>query len=244
MTDEPTGPVRSPWAAALSGAAGALSLPAFVLGFSLMGIAGVVRESGFSLALAVAATVLMFAGPAQVILFGGIASGAALPVVAIAVTLSSVRLLPMTMALMPLLRRPGQALWLQLLCAHYIAVTMWVEGTRRLPPMPQPERVPYFLGFANTCLVVGTVFTVIGYYLTGALPPHLAAAVLFLTPMFFTVSLVAGIRMPADVVAVVLGFALAPVFTFVFGKEFDLLATGLIGGTLAYLSGRIRWRLV
>ena len=37
-----------------------------------------------------------------------------------------------------------------------------------------------------------------------------------------------------------LGFVLTPTFNALFGKDFDLLAAGLIGGTAAYLAGKLR----
>jgi hypothetical protein len=144
------------------------------------------------------------------------------------------------MAILPLLRQPGQGIATQLAAAHFIAVTMWVEGLRRLPPLPAHERVPYFFGFANACLVVCTVTTYAGYFLLGALPLPLAAGLLFLTPIFFTVSLVAGARGMADWAAMVLGGALAPAFNVLLGKDFDLLAAGLLGGTAAYSLGKMR----
>jgi hypothetical protein len=67
----------------------------------------------------------------------------------------------------------------------------------------------------------------------------LAAGLLFLTPIFFTVSLVAGARTVADWAAMLLGAALAPAFNALLGKDFDLLAAGLVGGTMAYGFGKI-----
>ena len=40
------------------------------------------------------------------------------------------------------------------------------------------------------------------------------------------------------VIAMALGFVLAPAFASTLGRDFDLLATGLIGGTAAYCVGR------
>lgn len=222
------------------GVRGALSLPAWVLGFSILGIGSLARDAGFPAGAAVLSTVVMWAGPAQAIFFVSIAAGASLPAIAFAVTLSSIRLLPMTMAILPLLRRPGQGMAVQLAAAHFIAVTMWVEGLRRLPPLAVADRLPYFFGFANACLVVCTAATYIGYFLLGALPVPLAAGLLFLTPIFFTVSLVAGARTLADWAAMLLGAVLAPAFNVLIGKDFDLLAAGLLGGTLAYAIGKIR----
>ena len=229
-------------AIAWRGARDALSLPAWIVGVSLLGIGSLARDAGVPAGAAVLSTVIMWAGPAQTIFFASIAAGAGLPVVAFAVTLSSIRLLPMTMAILPLLRRPGQGLAVQLAAAHFIAVTMWVEGLRRLPPLPVAERVPYFFGFAHACLVVCTVTTYVGYFLLGALPLPLAAGLLFLTPIFFTVSLVAGANGMADWAAMLLGSALAPFFNVLLGKDFDLLAAGLIGGTAAYAFGKLRRR--
>jgi predicted branched-subunit amino acid permease len=227
------------------GARDALSLPAWVLGFSVLGIGSLARDAGFPAGAAAFSTLLMWAGPAQAIFFVGVASGTSLPAVAFAVTLSSIRLLPMTVAILPLLRRPGhdvhrpgRTLATQLAAAHFIAVTMWVESLRRLPPLPVAERTPYFFGFALACLAVCTTTTYVGYFLLGALPLPLAAGLLFLTPVFFTVSLVAGARSRADWAAILLGFALAPLFHILLGKDFDLLAAGMIGGSAAYAIGK------
>jgi predicted branched-subunit amino acid permease len=222
------------------GARDALSLPAWVLGFSVLGIGSLARDAGFPAGAAALSTVVMWAGPAQAIFFASVAAGASYAVIALAVTLSSIRLLPMTVAILPLLRHPAQGVVTQLAAAHFIAVTMWVEGLRRLPPLPQTERVPYFFGFALACLVVCTTTTYIGYFLLGALPVPLAAGLLFLTPVFFTVSLVAGATSLADWAAMLFGAVLAPAFHILLGKDFDLLAAGLVGGTAAYALGKAR----
>jgi len=222
------------------GARDALSLPAWVLGFSILGIGSLARDAGFPAGAAVLSTIVMWAGPAQAVFFASVAAGTSFPVIAFAVTLSSVRLLPMTVAVLPLLRRPGQGLATQLAAAHFIAVTMWVEGLRRLPPLPMPDRVPYFFGFALACLATCAAATYIGYFLLGALPLPLAAGLLFLTPIFFTVSLVAGAQSVADWTAMFFGALLTPLVHSLIGKDFDLLAAGLIGGTAAYAVGKLR----
>jgi predicted branched-subunit amino acid permease len=226
----------------LRGVLDALAFPAWVVGLSLLGVGSLARDVGFPAGAAVLSTLLIWAGPAQVILFGGFAAGSAAPAIAIAVCLSSIRLLPMTMSILPLLRTRAPGLGRQLIAAHYVAVTVWVESARRLPPLLPDQRWPYYLGFANTCLGVCAITTFLGFHLVGALPLPLAAGLLFLTPLFFTLSLSAGARSLADWAAVVLGFALAPIFTFLIGKDFDLLATGLVGGTAAYGVERMRRR--
>jgi predicted branched-subunit amino acid permease len=224
----------------LRGVRDALVLPAWVVGLSLFAVGSLAGDTGFPAGAAVLSTLLIWAGPAQVIFFGGIAAGTALPAVALAVALSSIRLLPMTLSILPLFRERAKGTGLQVLLAHYVAVTVWVEGQRRLPAMPPEERLPYYLGFANACLGTCAVTTCLGWALVGALPLPLAAGLLFLTPVFFTLSLATGARGASDWLAIGSGFALAPVSTALAGKDFDLLLVGLVGGTAAYLLRKSR----
>jgi predicted branched-subunit amino acid permease len=224
----------------LQGIRDSLALPAWVVGFSVLGIGSLARDVGHPAGAAMLSTVLIWASPAQVILYGGLAAGTALPALAFAICLSSIRFVPMTMSVLPLLRRPGQGIGLQLFIAHYVAVTVWVESLRRLPSMPPEQRLSYFFGFANATIAVSSLLTLLGYYLAGIVPTALGAGLLFLTPLFFTISLAAGARSGAEWGAILLGFALAPAFTATIGRDFDLLATGLVGGTAAYLIRRTR----
>jgi hypothetical protein len=65
-------------------------------------------------------------------------------------------------------------------------------------------------------------------------PAAVSATLLFLTPIYFLLSLMATSRARIDRLAIGLGCALAPVL-YVAAPGFDLLATGLLGGTLAFL---------
>ncbi|MFN3687816.1 AzlC family ABC transporter permease [Salinarimonas sp.] len=226
----------------LAGARDALALPAWVVGFGLLGIGSLAHDVGHPIGAAVLSTVLIWAGPAQVVFYGSIAAGVSLPLIAVAICLSSIRFLPMTISLLPLLRRPGQTIPMQILIAHFVAVTVWVESLRRLPGVPGEARLPYYFGFANACVAVSAALTGLGWVLSGALPFPLAAGLLFITPIYFTVALVAGAREAIDKLAIALGFALAPIATALVGRDLDLLAVGLVGGTLAYLVGRKRRR--
>lgn len=220
-----------------------LALPAWVVGLSVLGFGSLAHDIGHPAGAAVLSTLLIWASPAQVILYGGLAVGAALPALAVVIGLSSIRFLPMTISLLPLLRRPGQGIALQLLIAHFVAITVWTESLRRLPSMPVEERLAYYFGFATTTIGVSALLTGLGYVLAGTVPVPVGAGLLFLPPVFFTMTLSAGARTVADWGAIVLGFALAPVFTGLIGRDFDLLATGIVGGTAAYLVGRRQRRV-
>lgn len=220
----------------------ALTLPAWIVGASFLGVGSLAREAGFPLGAAMLSTLVIWAAPAQLILFGGLAGGGLVAATAFAVGLSAIRLLPMTLAFLPLVTRPGQPAWVRALAAHCIAATTWIEAMRRLPEMDRDGRLPFFFGFALTCLTMSVSATGLGYLLVGALPLPLAAGLLALTPIYFTISLAAGARLPADWLAVGLGLGLAPIGQALVGRDFDLLATGLVGGTAAYLVGRLHRR--
>ena len=79
--------------------------------------------------------------------------------------------------------------------------------------------------------------TLAGFALAGHVPPLATAALLFTTPLYFVLSLIATSRARMDLAAIVIGCGLSPVF-YLAAPGFDLLATGLVGGTLAYLLGR------
>jgi predicted branched-subunit amino acid permease len=222
------------------GARDALALPAWVVGCSMIGIGSLARDAGFPAGAAVLSTLLIWASPAQAIFFVGLAAGTSLPAVALAICLSSIRFLPMTLAILPLIRGRGQSAVTQIAGAHLVAITTWVESLRRLPSMPVSERRPYFFGFALACIGLSGAATYLGYFLAGALPLALTAGLIFLPPVFFSISLVAGARSVGDWVAMLLGFASTPMFNALLGRDFDLLAAGLSGGTAAYFADKIR----
>jgi predicted branched-subunit amino acid permease len=236
----------SPWPHVRAGVRVAAGLPSLMLMCSLIGVGGLCRDVGFPIGAGMLSTLFIWAAPAQMVFFGSVASGAAFPLIALAVSLSSVRFIPMCMTLLPLLRQPARAgrrgtpTWLMLVLAHYIAVTAWVEGMRRLPGMAREVRIPFFLGFSNTIILAATFATGAGYYLIGQLPPPLAAALLFTSPTYFTLALLNNARIMLDWIAVGLAFALMPLVVRIVPSGFDLMVNGLGVGTFAYLVHRLR----
>lgn len=236
----------SPWPHVWAGVKAGAGLPAFMLMCSLVGVGGLCRDVGYPLGAGVMSTLFIWAAPAQMVFFGAVAAGTALPFIALAVSLSSIRFIPMCMTLLPLLREPagegrkGTPTWLLLLLSHYIAVTAWVEGMRRLPSMPREERIPFFLGFSNTIITAAALATGVGYYLIGQLPPPLAAALLFTSPAYFTLALMNNARMSMDWLAIGLSFALMPIIVRFVPSGPDLMISGIGIGTLAYLVHRLR----
>lgn len=221
------------------GAVAAISIPAFILTAAFVGYAGLARETGLTLGETLAMTGLVWALPSVVVLTGALSAGMGLIPAAIAVALASVRLMPMTMALVPLLKVEGKTKrWHLVVASHFVAVTAWVYAMRNLPDLPRPARLPFYLGFAVAVSVFVFCMTGIAYLTIERMPPLVAGALVLLTPVYFLCSLWGASQLSADRLALVIGLALGPVFFLLF-PGLDLLWTGLVGGTLAYGISRI-----
>ncbi|NBN77393.1 branched-chain amino acid ABC transporter permease [Microvirga tunisiensis] len=224
---------------ALRGARAAVSIPGLILVAAFIGYAGLARESGLTLAETLMMSALVWALPSIVVLTGAMAGGVGLVPAAIAVALASVRLMPMTMALVPILRVEGRTKrWHLLFAAHFVAITAWVFAMRTLPDLPRPARLPFFLGFACTLTGSVTIITGLSYLLVDDMPPMVAGALFLLTPVYFLCSLWTAARLSVDKVAMLVGLGLGPVFALV-APGADLLLTGLVGGCLAYGGTRL-----
>src|SRR6185437_7660385 len=100
------------------------SVFAFVVIFTYIGFGALAHDYGFSVGWAMLSTALQWAGPAQVILVTGLGPGAALLETAVAVGLSSVRLLPIVVALLPLVKGERARPWRLLVPVHFMAVSV------------------------------------------------------------------------------------------------------------------------
>jgi predicted branched-subunit amino acid permease len=208
---------------------------------TFLGIGALAHDLGFTVAWALATSLLMWAAPAQVIMMTALAGGSALLEIAIAVTLSGVRLLPMAVSLLPTLRGPRTRMHHLILPAHFVAVTTWVEGLRLGPTIPRENRVAFINGMGTGFTAVALASTVAGFYLAAGLPPILAAALLFLTPLSFLMSTAGNARAVADRVALALGLVIGPALA-AYQVQLDLLWAGVIAGTLGYAVQRFQRR--
>lgn len=233
-------PIKSAAAAFLGGVKSALtSVFVLVLMGTYIGLGALAHDFGLSSGWLVLSTLLVWAAPAQVILISGIGTGAALFEVALAVTLSAIRLFPMVVALLPLLRREGTRLRDLLLPTHFTSVSMWVESLRLLPALPPERRIAFCNGLSVTYMGTAATFGFVGYYLAAGLPPLFAGTLLFLTPMSFLITTARNARNMVDRLALVTGIVLGTLLTGM-NVELDLMWTGVGGGTLAYALHRLR----
>jgi predicted branched-subunit amino acid permease len=222
----------------LSGASLIISVPALILMTAHVGFAGLASENGVSLAQATFMVAAIWALPANIVLIGAISGGYSLVGAAIAVALSSIRLMPMVAAFVPEMRGPKTRRIALFLLSHFIAVTAWVMGMERLKHVPRNMRTSYFAGLGVTLTLTNTLVVAIVYFLSTDFPPIVFAALFFLTPMYFLTSLWGSARDRSIHVAMVSGLLLFPIIH-QFAPTYDLLLTGLAGGALTMVY--VRW---
>jgi predicted branched-subunit amino acid permease len=218
-----------------------ISVAALILFTAHVGFAGLAMEAGIPMPLAVFMVVVIWALPAMVVLIGAIMSGAGLVAAALAVALSSIRLTPMVVALVPELRGSATRRITLYLLAHFIAVTSWVIAMEKVRHVPREMRTSFYAGLGATLIVANACIVAIVYSLLGSLPPVVAAALFLLTPMYFLTSMWGSAREQASHIAMVLGLVIGPFMHRVL-PGFELVAAGVIGGGFAYAVHRIRHR--
>jgi predicted branched-subunit amino acid permease len=206
---------------------------------SYVSIGALAHDLGFPLGWTVLSTLLVWAAPAQVILITALGAGATPAEAAVAVGLSGIRLLPMVIALLPVLRAAKTKAVELIPPAHFTAVSVWIETLRLAPKRPRGNRIAFANGLAIGLMGAAVVATVIGFELAGTLPQPVVAALLFLTPISFFTSAIRAARLLSDRLAFVIGIVMAPALVAA-GIDLDLLWTGLVGGSAAY--GLHRWR--
>ncbi|PWK69810.1 putative branched-subunit amino acid permease [Aminobacter sp. AP02] len=225
----------------LRGVGAAFSIPGLILASAFIGFAGLAKEAGLTLAQTVFMVGMVWALPAKVVLIGAILSGASLPAAAFAVALSSIRLTPMVVALVPELRGPKTPRWVLYFLSHFVAVTSWVLAMERLRGIPRELRTSYYAGLGSTLVLFNMGVAAVVYLVADSLPPAVSAALFLLTPMYFLTSLWGSARERAGHVAMVLGLILGPALHLVV-PGFDLLGAGLIGGGVACAFHRLSRR--
>ena len=206
---------------------------ALVLFATYLGIGALAHDTHFSLGWVLASTLLIWAGPAQIILISTLGSGATAVQAAVAVTVSAIRLFPMVVSVLPMLRTPQTKRRHLVLATHFIAVTLWVECYRLLPQVPRGRRIAFVHGLGCGLVIVCMIATTLGYQLAASHPTLFAAAILMLTPLAFLLSTAGNCRQISDILALVLGLALYPVVSMLH-TGVDILISGMSAGTIAY----------
>ena len=223
------------------GMRGIFSLPSLILMTSFVGFSAFALESGVARGEAVFMTLFIWALPAKMILIGSMVGGANLAACFLAVTLSSVRMMPMVASIIPEMRGAKTPTWILLFLSHFVAITAWVFATQNLSKVPREARAAWFAGFGITLTVVNAIIVGLCYGVVAAFPPLVAGVLFFLTPVYFIASIWASARHSVVKVAFVIGVIAGPAFA-VIAPEFDILYAGIGGGTVAYAIDRLVFR--
>lgn len=224
----------------LKGVSGLFSLPSIILLLSFVGFTSFAAQAGISVEHAVFMVATIWALPAKVILVSSIAGGANLLTAFIAVTLSSIRMMPMVAALVPEIRTRRTPTWLLLFLSHFVAITAWVYAMQRVPNIPREGRVPFVLGLGITLVSANMLLVAVMYRFVADFPPIVAGCLFFLTPIYFLASIWSSARQRVIHVALVVGLIAGPICYWL-APSIDILLAGIGGGTLAWLIER-QWR--
>ena len=211
----------------------AISIPMVILMSSFVGFAALTLDAGISLKHVIFMVAVVWALPAKVVLVGAISSGAGVLPAAFAVALSSVRLTPMVVALIPEIRGAKTRSFTLYGLSHFVAVTSWVIAMEQVRRVPRAMRTSWYFGLGLLLLSANVLVVAVVYVIAEDLPPAASAALLLLTPLYFLLSMWGSARERASHVAMVSGLLIGPAFTAI-TPEFALLATGVTGGTIAY----------
>ena len=148
----------------------------------------------FPLWAALLSTATIFALPGQLAMLEMSIAGSVPVMIVITVALTAARFLPMTVALLPMLRSPGRPGWRIYAAVHLLAMTGWAASMRRCPELPYEQRLPWFVGFALTNWVACVASTAVGYGLAESLPPLVRQGLVFVGPLYFVLILTGETR--------------------------------------------------
>lgn len=221
------------------GVRASFSVPGLILASAFVGFAGLAKAAGLTLWQTVFMVGVVWALPGKVVLIGAIMSGSSIFAAAFAVGLSSIRLMPMVVALVPEMRGPKTRKWVLYALSHFVAVTSWVLAMDQLRHVPQDMRTAYYTGLGSTLILANMVLTGVVFLLADSFPPQVMAGLLLLTPMYFLTSLWGSARERASHYAMGFGMVLGPL-VHLWLPQFDLLIAGTIGGAGAFLLHRMQ----
>ena len=211
----------------------AVGFPSITLLASMTGFGSLVHESDLPFAMAIAATVGIWGLPGQLALVEMHVAGLSAFFVILGVALANARFLPMVVSFMPLMNEVGSKSRWDFALVQMLSINSCAAGLKRFPEIEKRLRRRYYIVFAVICMSAGTLGTVIGYFGVGLMPRPIALGLIFMNPLFFAV-LLAGVQSRPSMIALLVGAPLGLVFHLV-APDLDLLLTGVVGGTLAFL---------
>jgi predicted branched-subunit amino acid permease len=214
----------------------ALSLPAFILLFTMMGFGSLARGAGFGAEMAALATVLIWGLPGQLAMVELTATGQGLIAIVFACSLANARFLPMVVSFVPAMSRGRSNLFGMMLDAQLLSINSWAMCMREFPAVEPQYRHRYYLTFASSILAAAVLGTLIGYHGAVLFPAIMLLGLIFISPLFFALVLCA-VPSRAERLSMLIGCLTVPIAHYFF-PSVDLLITGLVGGSLGFAAGK------
>lgn len=227
----------SPRNAFWGGVREAASVPMLIMGASFIGFGSMMNGMDWSVGHTLYSTFSTWALPGQIAMAEMAVSGAPLMAIILAVAFINARLVPMVASLLPQVRRPGIPTWAYYVSAMVIAATSWVGTMRRMPELLPEQRFSFMIGYGLLLYLTSPLFTFIGYQLAESVPAPVTLALVFLNPLYFMVLFLVDLRSRTKILAIAFGTVFGPL-TYLYFPDWSLIATGIIGGTLAWAIGR------
>jgi predicted branched-subunit amino acid permease len=213
----------------------AISLPAFILFFTMMGFGSLARGAGFSAEMAALASLLIWGLPGQLAMVELTRTGQGMAAIVFACSLANARFMPMVVAFMPTLARGQTSLPRMLLDAQLLSINSWAMCMREFPQVESRYRHRYYVTFASSILLAAVAGTLLGFHSAVLLPAALVLGLIFVSPLFFALVLSAVPGRP-ERISMLLGCATIPLAHSLW-PAIDLLITGVVGGSLGFALG-------
>lgn len=217
----------------------ALSLPAFILLFTMMGFGSLARGAGFGAEMAAVASLLIWGLPGQLAMVELTATGQGFIAIVFACSLANARFLPMVVSFVPAMSRSRSSIAGMLLDAQLLSINSWAVCLREFPHIEPEFRHRYYVTFACSILAAAVMGTLMGYHGAVLLPAALVLGLIFVSPLFFALVL-SAVPGRAERISMILGCVTIPIAHTVF-PSVDLLITGIVGGSLGFAIGKF-WK--
>ena len=217
----------------------ALSLPAFILLFTMMGFGSLARGAGFGAEMAAVASLLIWGLPGQLAMVELTATGQGFIAIVFACSLANARFLPMVVSFVPAMSRGRSSIAGMLLDAQLLSINSWAVCLREFPHIEPEFRHRYYVTFASSILAAAVMGTLLGYHGAVLLPAALVLGLIFVSPLFFALVL-AAVPGRAERISMILGCVTIPIAHTVF-PSVDLLIAGIVGGSLGFVIGKF-WK--
>jgi len=214
----------------------ALSLPAFILFFTMMGFGSLARSAGFSAEMSALSSLLIWGLPGQLAMVELTATGQGVIAIVFACSLANARFLPMVVSFVPAMSRGRSSLGGMLLDAQLLSINSWAVCLREFPDIEPEFRHRYYLTFASSILLAAVIGTLVGYHGSVLLPVVMMLGLIFISPLFFALVLLA-VPGRAERLSMILGCATISIANTLF-PSVDLLIAGIVGGSVGFAVGR------